>query len=284
MKHVADEGTSEPFVARLMNGALELRNLSIGYDATSDKDRELRRRHFDDRYMPVLDALGSARNHEKAIREILVSHKAKVADGSIISRQQNAVQIGETVDSQLQDHFASFLSASARAAKLLQALLSYLDVEIGMLFQKEPRFLRELERLRESGAIELADYLAGTRKGWSEPLIKRRHVLEHEGWRLAEARYVGGEDGPMTFIEPVVDGLPVSEFSSKMLDQLLGFVEDALAFAVQRRIGEGLDLIDTPRAERDSANVKRFRLGSPALQPNQQFWRLRYTGLGLSKS
>ena len=87
----------------------------------------------------------------------------------------------------------------------------------------------------------------------------------------------------MVFIEPIVDELTVSEFSSKMLDHVMGFVEDMIAFAVQKRISGTLDLIEIPRAERDPDNVKRFRLGSPELQPNQRFWRLKYSGLGLSQ-
>lgn len=282
MKHVADEGTSEPFVARLRLGALELRDLYIGFDATNDKDRELRRRHFDERYSPVLDALDSARTHQKAISEVLDAHRAQVADGSIISRHNKAIQIGQTIDATLRDHLASFLLASARAAKLFQVVSSYLGLEIGFVFKEESKFLTALEVLRQSDASELADYLAGARQGWSATLINRRIALEHRGWRLSDAIYLENRDGSVTFKEPSVDDLPVSKFSAKMLDHLLGFVEDILAFAVQRRVRPTLDLIDVPQANRDDGNVKRFRLGSPKLQPYQQFWRLRYTGLGLS--
>lgn len=284
IQKVADEGTAEPFMARLMLGALELRDLLIDHLAQGDEDRERRRRHFDDRYTPVMDALGSARTHDKAIRQLLAGHSAKIVDGSIVSRQRNAVQISESINAGLQGQLASFLSSSVRAAKLLQALLSYVDVEIGILFQRESRFLAGVEQLRRAGETAFADYLAATRQGWSEVLIERRHALEHKGWRLPDVRYVEQADGSLSMIEPEVNGQPVSQFASRMLDRLLGFVEDTLAFAVQRGLAGSADLIDTPKAERDPGNVKRFRLGLPALQPNERFWQLRYTGLGLMDS
>ena len=68
IQKVADEGTSEPYVARLWSGALELRDLLLRQQAESDHDFEIRGKHFDDRYQPVLDALGAARKHAARVR------------------------------------------------------------------------------------------------------------------------------------------------------------------------------------------------------------------------
>jgi len=284
IQKLTDEGSSEPFIARLWSGACELRDLLLQHQARDYSDFEMRRTHFDERYQPVMDALGAARKRAKAIQTLLSAHKEKVASGAIIARQRNAVQINEAIGLELQEEMAAFLSAAARAAKSVQALLSYLNLDIGYLFQRQPKFAAALERLRAAGDSELANYLESTRSGWLEALILRRHALEHEGWRVPDVRYVPQSDGNVLVIEPDVDGRPVSEFVSTMIDRLLAFIEDMLALAVQRGIKDIGDLIDIPKEERDPANAKRFRLGSPALQPEVRFWRLRYTEHGFYNS
>lgn len=284
IQKVADEGTAEPYVARLWEGAFELRDILLRHRAADDADFERRRQHFDDRYGPVLDALGAARKRASAIQELLDTHKQKIVAGSIVSRQRNTVQISETITVPMQEHMAEFLSTTARATKLLQQLLSYLDVEVGFLFQKQARFSEGLERLRAAGQAELADYLDSTRRRWSETLIERRHALEHKGWRLPDLRYVEQPDGSLLVIEPEVDGQPITRFVATILDRLLAFAEDMLAYAVQKGIAEVGDLIEIPKEDRDPANVKRFRFGVPAHQPNERFWHLRYSERGFHDS
>ncbi len=284
IQKVADEGTAEPYIARLWAGACELRDLLLQHQAADDADFARRRKHFADRYSPVLDALGAARKHAKAIQALLGAHKAKIAAGSVVSRQRNALQISETIGLELQEHVAAFLSAAARATKLLQELLSCLDTDIGYLFQKQPKFVAALERSRAAGESELADYLESTRSGWSETLLERRHALEHKGWRLPEVRYVEQRDSSVLAAEPEVDGRPVSGFVSTVLERVLAFAEDMLAFAVQRGIADIGDLIDIPKEDRNPGNVTRFRFGVPALQLHERFWRLRYSQYGFSDS
>jgi hypothetical protein len=162
----------------------------------------------------------------------------------------------------------------------MQALMAYLGLEIGFLFQQPQRFASAIERLRDTGDVELADYLQLTRSGWSEGLIERRHALEHKGWRLPDMQYIEQPDGTVRVLEPDVDRQLVSEFVTGMTNHLLGFVEDLIALAVQRGIADVGDLIDIPPEERDEAHVKRFQFGVPALQPTKRFWRLRYSENG----
>lgn len=280
LQKVADEGTTEPYIARLWSGAFELRDLLLRHLARGDQDFEVRRRHFDERYQPLLDALGAARRNGSRIRTLLQEHKSQVAAGTIVSRQRNALQINETIHAELQEQFGGFLSAAARATKVTQEVSTYLGINIGFLFQQPPKFQAGLAQLRASGDLELAEYLSRTRSGWSEVLIERRHSLEHKGWRLPDVRYIERPGGQVEVLEPEVDNQSVSEFATVMTSHLLGFVEDMLALAVQRGLAGTGDLIDTPIESRDPAHVRRFRLGVPALQPNDRFWRLRYSELG----
>ena len=280
VRKLADEGTSEPYIARLWVGAFELRDMLLQHLARGHSDFETRRTHFDERYQPVLNALDSARKHARAIQALLSEHKMKVSSGAIVTRQQNAIEINETITLKLQEQMAAFLSASVRAAKLVQVLLLYFDLNIGFLFQQQPKFAAASESLRAAGDSDLAGYLERTRSGWLEALTKRRHALEHKGWCVPDVHYIAQSDGSVLVVEPDIDCRPISEFVSTTIDRLLGFIEDMLAVAVQRGIKDIGDLIDIPKEKRDPANAKRFRLGIPALQPGERFWRLRYTDYG----
>lgn len=277
LKHVADEGTSDPFIARLMLGVLELRNEFVNSTAGSDSDRELRRHDFDERYQPVFDALQAARQKVKLVHRLVSTHLDKTSRGEITSRQRNALNIAESIDSELRDEFSSFLNASARATKNLQSVLECLSLDIGFLYQKQTNFDAGIDQLRSVGKAELANYLLRVRSGWSSQLFDRRNALEHEGWRLEDVRYREHEDGTVTAIEPVVDGLPVTQFAQRMLDRLLVFAEELIAYAVQQRLSHSTDLLEIPVQQRDVSVARRFRFGIPSLQPNQTFWRIVYT-------
>jgi len=273
---VADEGSAEPYIARLWAGVCELRDLLLRHQAKSEEHLAGCRRQFDELYVPVLDAMGAARTQARAIRDLVSAHKERVAAGVAISRDRNALHVNETIDLDLQNRLAAFLSAAARAAKLLQGVVAHLGTDIHCLFQKKSAFEAALEKLRVDGDYQLAEYLASTRAGWSETLTQRRNALEHEGWRLPDGRYVEEPSGSVTFLEPQIDGIAVSHFVEHMLGQVLAFVEDMVALCAQRGIADVGGLIDIPKDQRDPGDAKRFRFGVPVLQPHEHFWELRY--------
>lgn len=259
-RKVADEGTAEPYIARLWGGACELRDLLLEHQAGGKADLAIRRRDFDKRYSPVLDALGAARTQARAIRGLVNAHRERVAAGVATSRERKALHVNETIDLELQNYLAAFLSAAARATKLLQELVAYLGIDIRCLFQKESPFEAALETLRADGDCQLAEYLASTRVRWSQTLMHRRNALEHEGWRLLDVRYVEGPGESVTVLEPQVDGMAVSDFSAYILGQTLAFVEDMVALCVQRGIADIGNLIDIPKDQRDPGTSSVFGL------------------------
>jgi len=281
---VADEGSAEPYIARLWAGACELRDLLLEHQANGKADLAVRRKQFDELYGPVLDALGAARTQARTIRGLVSAHRERVAAGVAISRERKALHVNEAIDLELQNCLAAFLPAAARAAKLLQELVAYLGMDIRCLFQKESVLEAALERLRVDGDSQLAEYLASARVRWSQTLMHRRNALEHEGWRLPDVRYVEEPSGSVSVLEPQVDGVAVSDFVAYILGQTLAFVEDMLALCVQRGIADVGNLIDIPKDQRDPGNVKRFRFGSPVLQPHEHFWELRYNEGGFDAS
>lgn len=280
IQKLMDEGSQEPFVARLWSGIFELRDLALRPRSADDKEYESLCRQFDELYVPVLDALGTAREGQKRIAVLVATHRAKLASGEIVSYQTNALELAESITLPLQRDFSSFLSATARAVKTLQNLLRFLGVDIACLFAKPANLQAGLSALKTAGHGVLAHYLWDTRIGWSERLLERRNAQEHNGWRLPDVTYSLPFVTPVQMKEPEVDGQPASEYVAEMLAHALAFTEDLIAYAVQCSIRPPGTLAETPPAERDPQHPKRFYLTVPALQHQAQVWNLMYSSCG----
>lgn len=188
LQKFTDEGTSEPFYARLWFGVMELRDHALR-ERLQSADIEPARLRFDGSYEPVLQALSASRKSAKAIQQLTQEHRRKITEGSIVSFQPHAVAIAESIDGQLQDELSTFLNNSVRATKGTDKVVGHFDVSIAALFSKPEKFEKGFERLRRTGHLKLALFLHEVREHWSEQLIDRRNSLEHEGWRLGRVTY-----------------------------------------------------------------------------------------------
>src|SRR5258708_331352 len=65
MERRTNEGTASPYMARLVLGVYEMRDMIISH--VLRKDHYVWRDHFDDLYAPVQDAMISARNHSARV-------------------------------------------------------------------------------------------------------------------------------------------------------------------------------------------------------------------------
>jgi hypothetical protein len=197
MEKIGDEGTTSPFVARLMLSIYRLR--SAIYYEKSAQDR------FDGMYEPVLSGLRSARESSKEISTRWESHRARVESGAVVTINGRAVQIGENINNALKRDLESFLNAAVRTIKhSMQALADHLDLDIGFLFQKGPSFQTGVARVRASDPV-FADYLVGTRL-WSEPLLLiRNDLLEHGTMPSPKVSYIV-DNPPVRAEEPMFQG------------------------------------------------------------------------------
>lgn len=274
IQKIHDEGSSEPFIARLWLGILEIRDqvLQFRYD-----DMASARNAFDRDYQPVLDSLEILRTAARNIRKLIDEHCRKVEAGEIVSFQPNAIAISESIETLLRDMVSTFLNAGTRALKGMQPLLERFQISIGCLFMKEANFQKGLDDLRAKGHIPVADYLSSVRTAWSEPLITRRNALEHEGWRPSPVKYrVDG--GRVVMIEPDIDGLPTSEYADKMTKRTINFVEDILAYAFSTMLPTPVIMVEEPVTERDSTRPTRFQLN--LIGGDKTPWTLQFDDQG----
>lgn len=129
VQKIGDEGTSSPYVSRLMLGVMRIR------DAVCDDKARL---HFDELYDPVLSGLRNVREASQDIAREWEQHRGNVESGAIVRTNGRTVHVSENIDRSLKRDLESFLNTAVRTIKLyLQELANDFEVDIGFLFQKE---------------------------------------------------------------------------------------------------------------------------------------------------
>jgi hypothetical protein len=250
MQKVGDEGSSSPFVARLMFGVLEIRD--------SVYDNKARREHFDKLYDPVLSGLRNARETSQDIGKEWEQHRAKMESGAIVNTSGRTVHISENIDRSLKRDLESFLNTAVRTIKhSLQVLANDLGVDMGFLFQKEEAFQAGITKMRASEPM-LADYLLATRQ-WSEPLVLTRNNLEHGTIPSPKVSYML-DSLPVKAEEPRFEGQPITEYTNKVLDCICCFVEEITVSCLRRKLPRGFEVTEVPLAERDPSIPMRFHV------------------------
>ena len=245
-----NEGTSSPFVARMLAGLMELRDSAI--------ERDTARREFDAFYEHVLAGMRDVREASREIRRIWSAHADAVAAAAIVSRRGPQTRISESIDRPLSAAVDTLLVASTRTIKTaLQKLVGYLGRDIGCLFKAENAFDTGLRRLSQSDPA-LAEYLAAART-WTQPLVKARNNLEHALAATAKVEY-SIEPQSVSAIEPELFGSPLIRSSEITVERLLCFVEEVVAHCIVLKLPSGMGVHEVPSAARDADFPRRFQM------------------------
>jgi hypothetical protein len=269
---VSDEGSSDPFIARVFYGILRLRDGAIQH-VTRGVNFEQRRKEFDDLYNPVLTAITAARKATGDITVLVSEHSRKIADGTILSFQPRAVSIAESIDAPLHDAVSRLLVQGVIALKAIQPVTRFFHIDIGSFFQKMDSFARGVANLKAAGHIDLATYLQTARDTWTEEFIAQRAALEHQGWTLPRVRYVETGERSYRMEEPRIGSVPISAFAVVSVWRLQALVENVVVYAMTTVMQPMLALEEIPAADRDPTMPVRFRY---TLKGTGSEWRPRY--------
>ena len=250
VQKIADEGSSSPFMARLMIELLHLRDQVSPDPAARDA--------FDKAYDFVLTSLFSARDAMRDLRRLWNEHRGKVESGEVARVQGRSIHVDEDISKWLSQEADAFLNAGTRALKKgMQGVAGVLGVNIGFLFQKQAAFEAGLATLAASDPA-LAAYLRQART-WSERLLDARNAVEHEGWTLPRVTY-GQAGDKIIATEPTIMGQPATEFAAFVFDRAACFVEDVTAHCLRQRLPALMALAEVPHAQRPDEKPERFRL------------------------
>jgi hypothetical protein len=248
MQKISDEGTTAPFVARLFLGIMRLRDLVF--------DNEVTKNEFDTSFDFVHSNLLNARTSAEEIEKAWNGHRAKIDSGEIIKIQGQNISISESIDRNLKRDVESFLNAATRSLKGgMDKVAKKLDIDIGFLFAKQATFEREIVLFEQREPV-LAIYIRQTRV-WSEPLILCRNNLEHNSTLLSRVEYVQSGQ-TVTATEPRISDQPVTEFTKVTLNHLSHFIEDIIAYCLQKKMPQGLTITEIPLRDRVENCPERF--------------------------
>jgi hypothetical protein len=264
VQKLADEGASSPFMARIFLGILHLRDAVFPDPTTRDE--------FDKLYDFVISAVSNARTASQNISRMWDEHARKIKSGEIVHQQGTHIHIAETIDRDLRREIESFLNAGTRALKTgMQNLGKSLNVDVGFLFRKLASFEKGIAEL-EKREPDLAQYLRRTRL-WSQPMLKSRNDLEHEPGVLSRVTYTPAGTG-VAVNEPVVAGMPVTEFVGYSFDRLICFVEEFAVHCLKQQLPPGITITELALADRLVEAPERFRvtLASGGFSP----WRIAF--------
>jgi hypothetical protein len=263
MSKWGDEGSTSPFMARLLMGMLNLRDTvfaDIG-----------KRKEFDVLYQFVFETTVSTRAASKQITQLLNEHSRKVSNGEIAHLRGAMIRLDEDIHSDLQRFFGEFLNSAVRVIKDgMQKLTMFLGLDIGLLYKRQGAYEKGIAEIAITRP-ELSAYLEEIRK-WSEELIALRNRL-HEGWTLPKITYKANR-GTIYAVEPEISGRRISVFVGYILDRLCCFLEELTAYCLQNQMPAGISITEIPLHDRKPEYPARFHVtlthgGSP-------IWRISY--------
>jgi hypothetical protein len=251
MEKMSDEGTRSPFMARIFMGLLQLR------DTVYPNPKE--RLSFDRVLNQALTPLMAARTAAREIQEAWQRHDEEVESGAAVTINNGSLEVAGDFYRTFRREVNSFLYDAAKALKEGgQKVGKHLGKDICFMFQKQKPYQTGLEALRRIDPA-LAAYVQTARDSWSERLINARNDLDHNGWTLPRIRYEIRDRQPVIAHQPLIDGVPVVEFVTQMLDRVSCFTEDFLAYCLQARLPEGADITEIPIPLRPAQAPERFR-------------------------
>jgi hypothetical protein len=261
--HLADEGTSTPFVSRLWMTPIHLRGLVLSQKTDIDA--------FDAVYQSVLNDLLTLRRIGRETFELWNDHAKRVASGEIV-RYQNGIHVDQTIDEPLSHNLETIIKNSAGVAKQIQHLTRIFGVKIGFMFEKDPGFEAGITALESTDSM-FADYMRETRK-WLQPLTLVRNDLEHKPFVAPRIQYVRKPGDVFEVREPEVLGLPLTSFVPVILSRLNRFVEEVVIRSMQTAMPSPMTITEVPTAKRDPIKPERFTAGVIGqIQP----WQIIYS-------
>lgn len=276
VKKVSDEGSSSPFITRLMFGVLILRDKFYLLNANGP-EKQRKKSEFDSAYKPVLDAAEAVRDAARDGLRLIDEHKSRISNGDAVQFRNNQYDILENIDSPLSQSVDKLINQSIVATKgALQPLLRDLfGIDIGFLFQCDKNFASGIQNLRMMGEAELADYLSKVRVTWMADLQNLRNQHEHDGRSMERLDYHLVSAGKVQITFPKVVGLSVDEFLNRTANRVLSFIESLMAYALTRDVQYPIFISEIPLGSRDPIDPQRFELGAKGLTQNLP-WRIRF--------
>jgi hypothetical protein len=257
-----DEGTNSPFIARMFNGILEIRNL---IDMSNDEipiNKQISKEFFDSLYDPIFQSLRISLISAREIDKLCNFYTDVNNRDQIVTFRNSVVEFDKTKNIQIQKEFSSIIENSSIAIKNhLQALLKEVfDLNIGCLFQSEDNFNQGIATLAEYKLFVLARYLKSIRF-WTHHLIEEIwNGSKHKKWKLDSVGLKLETNSGHKIILPEINNTPVNIFSNQLVNRCCLVVENLIVYGVLYNRSIPINVVEIPKMDRYVYLNKRFKV------------------------
>lgn len=269
VKPLFNEGTGEPFMARLFLAPLEMQQGIMGPDTKAPFDE-----HWSGCIYPALEM----RKAMLAIKDLVTKHKQALAKKSIVRKKGNQLHLTEKIDNPLRSQVAQLLEMASHVLDHIPGVMKFLGVEMSFYAEKESRFLKGFEKAQKERP-ELADYLLR----WRPKVMainEQFRQMRYSAWHLPNIEYIQDGDG-FVMKELKIDNMPVAEYGERVFSDISIGLEELIMYALQGQSKGSLMIDEIPMDSRDPQNPQRFKrnmkgMGAP--------WELKWSGKGFYES
>jgi hypothetical protein len=265
VRQIGMEGTSEPFIARVFLGLMDMeRNIFSQQDKNA----------FDERFTGTISPALKLRSALVSIRKLIAGHKEALQKGTIVRKAQADPLLSERIDSPLRSHTVHFLEMAGAIIKNLPAAMKFFMINIDYMADREQRFAKGCER-NEAKHPGLVAYLRKLRPSLLD--IDERFIkMRVEGWNLSNIKY-RFSDGVVSMVEPLIGAEPVGEYVERVFSILALAIEEVTMYGFQRSLTGPIAIAEIPLEQRNPINAQRFRR---TLRDSEPTWQLKWTGKG----
>lgn len=264
------KGSSNPFVARMFIGILELRKDAYQFLPGSQEEKNKKIYEFDEFFSPLHTSMDVSYEKVLEILRLITEYKKKVKDGKVIYVQNNTTQITETIDRKVNELFKDYIINIHRAFNELKPLLKFLQIDIDCLYMKDLKFNEGILTLIGLGMNDLADVLRQHRLRWSENFKKLRVDIEHYGYNIEEIGFKKNiENSSFIMVEPNIDNRMLTQYIIDTTNEVISFIENMLIYAISKMLPTGIIICEIPENLRDPKLPEKFKISiNPNLFPN----------------
>ena len=256
VQKISDEGSSEPFFARMMIQNLELRDFVI--------HGETQRKEFDKLYEPLLNNLMECRQAMQECIRLITEHSEKINAGTVISRQDKAWTISESIDKNLNRSFKDFFIKGRIALDCLDKLSKHMGFDIGFFFKKDSNFNEQAKDIKannkdqkETNFIEM---LESDRVAWFALFRNIRVRIEHNGFNLPTTKYDIDATGKGMVLLPTIAGKSIIDLLNLLWNNLFEFCEDVFVSLIDLKLTPPAIMVQIPEFERKPEMPIRYRV------------------------
>lgn len=257
-------GTNDPFIARMFFGILKLRDFII-------KD-EKSRLEFDNIYTPIEENLEEARESMFECLNLINSHTQKVKNMEIISFQGSSneiINVSESVDREVSKKIKDFFIKGEIGIRGIILLYKHLGYSISFMKKNNKEFEERCKRfmiLNKGDKFEHFIHVVREGRQWYSQFNEARRRIEHEGFTLPHAKYIRIAENMVEVAFPLLNGLQITEFMTRMWDSLFLFAEDLVVSAISLKLENPLVIVYIPEEQRDKSMPLRYDIGIEDLQ------------------